>query len=182
MFYLMRKEQKKQFPSPCNFHNFFFWQNTVAHTIMKILKIIFLSKRWAKIHIWRKKLYFDHFIRENSNWILLQFKIWCQFWREISNYLYCNKIHLIKFSDKIVYLISLCVAVDKSDAKDPVWNFCSRRKKKIGKKPEIVLCRDRRSSQPQNWYIPALSGVHQHHHNCINKYYGMAHWRWSSSI
>lgn len=87
----------------------------------------------------RKKpqLYFDHFIRENSNWILLQFKIWCQFWREISNYLYCNNIHLIKFSDKIVYLISLCVAVDKSDAKDPVWNFCSRRKKKLAKSQRL---------------------------------------------
>ena len=148
MFYLMRKEQKKQFPSPCNFHNFlFFFDKILLHT--QSWKSYFCQKKrekkmgrnsyLTKNILSRKKpqLYFDHFIRENSNWILLQFKTWWQFWREISNYLYCNNIHLIKFSDKIVYLISLCVAVDKSDAKDPVWNFCSRRKKKLAKSQRL---------------------------------------------
>ena len=136
--YEKRTEKKHSFQVPAIFTTFYFFDKILLHT--QSWKSHFCQKNGQKFIFDEKKpqqLYFDHFIRENSNWILLQFKIWCQFWREISNYLYCNNIHLIKFSDKIVYLISLCVAVDKSDAKDPVWNFCSRRKKNLAKSQRL---------------------------------------------
>ena len=164
---------------PAIFPTCFSSQITVAHITIKIL--VFDEKNFlfyyqqlnfsAKMQ-WYATSDFD-FIRENSTWIHLVVQSFSLVnLRIIFRILYFGRCTFkIEFSGQ---KLEFCVAVDRSDAKDPVC-FCSWQK--IGKQPKIVLCREKFST-------PKLvhSRVHQHHHNCINKYFGMAHWRWSSKL